>query len=110
MENHTLAWDTLNKRGITGQNICIICNNTAENIDHFFVECVFYKNLWSKVLDGLQVYCCWNHPTLEEKLLFWIKRFPHYKTFPFFNMWGIWKTKNALVSDNIFQDSTVAGL
>ena len=45
------TWDSLYNRGWFGPNICCLCKNEAETVDHIFVGCSFVK----KVIHSLEV-------------------------------------------------------
>ena len=41
-----LVFETLNKRGIRTNNLCLMCNEEKESIDHLFLYCLFTRAIW----------------------------------------------------------------
>lgn len=40
-------FEILNKRGIRIPNLCLMCSEEEETIDHLFVHCTFVRAIWN---------------------------------------------------------------
>ncbi|XP_050238092.1 uncharacterized protein LOC126687576 [Mercurialis annua] len=55
--------DKLIKWGVINSNVCSLCNQEAEDIEHLFFDCCFSAHIWGKVLrcnDEARQKFCWR--------------------------------------------------
>lgn len=55
--------DKLIKWGVINSNVCSLCNQKAEDIEHLFFDCCFSAHIWDKVLrsnDESRQKFCWR--------------------------------------------------
>ena len=50
-----LTAENLKKRGIQGPSRCVLCKEAEETINHFFLHCKFYIEVWSLVFQELKI-------------------------------------------------------
>lgn len=43
------------KRGLTQPNVCPLCDQEQETIQHLLVSCVFSREVWTIILNGLRM-------------------------------------------------------
>ena len=97
-----LTWDQLQLRGFQGPSRCVLCGLNSEDIQHLFLECSFSMGIHSyyatrfgfssplfKSVSSFLVYW-FNHTTFSA----------HYRYFPLFIFWCIWKLRNRCLFDN----------
>jgi hypothetical protein len=68
---HDRCWiaDGLRKRGLDQPELCPLCDQEDESMNHLLVKCVFVKKLWFGFLkiEGIQKLC----PTQEDSFESW---------------------------------------
>lgn len=50
--NKILTRDNLNKKGLQGRNVCILCLKAEETVQHLILACGYTLEVWRKVSDG----------------------------------------------------------
>ena len=95
-----LTWEALGKRGYIGPNICILCMNAAETVDHLFCHCTFSKQVWSLLKFHYGFHDDWGGDSLDICLHKWQASHDTYKTLPIFFIWVMWKYRNSIIFEN----------
>ncbi|XP_073367720.1 uncharacterized protein [Aegilops tauschii subsp. strangulata] len=98
--------DRLARRGLPHQDTCPFCDQNDETINHLMTQCVFVKEVWTKV--GQAVGMTGMTPSSDEDLVTWCTR-PifegrHAKTMRAIHllvMWELWKHRNAIVFEGM---------
>ncbi|CAN1292310.1 hypothetical protein LINPERPRIM_LOCUS21500 [Linum perenne] len=98
--------DNLQKKGFSLANRCVLCNTSLESVDHIFLNCDFFIQVWTLLSSRLSIHgplplsvvafihgwkglnCAKSFAPVMEVLLHAI-------------LWFIWKERN----DRIFRDS-----
>jgi hypothetical protein len=55
LNGKVLTWDFLQNKNFHGLGICSLCEKHSEDIQHLFIQCNFTKDVWSVVINSLQI-------------------------------------------------------
>jgi hypothetical protein len=88
------TWDTLQRKGWTGPNICSLCLIEAETTDHLFIKCPYTRKVWDLIASVLNFKTFWDGPTLADCFESWTRREHNLKQLPSLVCWTIWLDKN----------------
>lgn len=93
--------ENLVKRGSGGCNICMVCGEESESVDHMLVRCRVAKEVWSLALNdnNASINCTNTSTDLYSYCLQRVSKDPQ-DTVLFFLGWRIWKMRNKLVYEN----------
>ena len=100
-----LTLDQLKRRGMKFANICFMCEEEEETIDHLLIHCKFAKILWDLFLSIVGISWVFPHSVLNN-LLAWQgatvgkKRKKIWLAAPLCLFWNIWHARNRLVFEN----------
>ena len=100
VHSRCLTWDNLCKRGFQGPSMCVLCQNSEENISHLFFHCSFTRHIWH-FWWNVWNQSCWHVSSLAEFFARWGKA-PVKTSFlqvawtlgPSFIIWHIWLERN----------------
>ena len=100
-----LTLDQLKKRGRSLANICYLCEEEEETLNHLLVHCSKARMLWDLIL--AIVGFGWVFPfSVRQVLLAWQgtkvgkKRKKVWRAMPLFLFWAVWCERNRVVFDN----------
>jgi len=51
-----LTWDNLMKRNWEGLNVCVLCTDNGESIDHLFTTCPYTVQVWGLFAQHLSIH------------------------------------------------------
>lgn len=101
--------DRLARRGLPHPDKCLLCDQQEETIDHLLISCVFVREVWYKVLSGVNLQAV--APTSQDhSFQEWWRRAgrrvsaEHRKAFNTLVMlvaWETWKHRNRCVFDGM---------
>jgi hypothetical protein len=82
--------------------MCVLCNNSEENISHISIFCPFTLQVWRDICHCLGLHDIWAGNCLEECLLVWFQRqdLKGKWATSFLVLCGICLAQNALLFDN----------
>jgi len=66
IENKILTWDTLQRKGWEGPNICHLCSKDAKIVYHLFVTCNFFQDVWIRIKNELNILTSREGSTLSR--------------------------------------------
>lgn len=89
-----LSWDNLNRRGMMGPRICLLCGSENESILHLFVSCSFCQSVWQVIGLVFNVVSPWSSDSLSSCFLSWHKNYPAWGTLPCYILWELWRNRN----------------
>lgn len=79
----------------------MLCLQTNEEIiDHLSMKCITAQEIWSIVLQVLDIKENMSENTFEDLLLFWVKKYQYICPLPIFVTWGIWLLINRVIFRN----------
>lgn len=103
---HGRAWtaDRLRRHGLQDHDLCTLCSQGAETIDHLFLQCPFSREVWFKVLRK----CGWQGfaPQNTDLLIAWWlqvrkslqkQRRKGFDSLFTLTVWCLWLERNARV-------------
>ncbi|GJN34056.1 hypothetical protein PR202_gb22693 [Eleusine coracana subsp. coracana] len=106
---HGRCWTAarLYRHGLRDNNICALCSQEAEDIDHLFLSCVYSREFWFKILRR----CGWQllTPMAQDCLVDWWlhnrKRIPKprrrcFDSITILITWTLWLERNGRVFRN----------
>ena len=97
LSGRILTWDVLCKRGFSGPNICLLCMEAAESVDHLFCQCTFSLQIWRLLGLHLDISAVWGGGPLIHCLWEWQSSQQLHKTLPIFFIWVLWRYINSLI-------------
>jgi hypothetical protein len=100
LERKILTWDSLQKRGWAGPNICSLCFRDEESISHLFLACPFTLNLWKNLHYTYNLTTIWGGSSLSDCLENWLKVEKVYKSLPIIVCWYLWLERNRCIFDS----------
>lgn len=115
---HRILWtsDRRKRPGLQDEDVCALCNQEAETIEHLLLGCVFAKQVWFEILRPLQLQSL--VPQQEGNLADWwlhqrrrvdADARPIFDTTLLLIAWTIWKERNDRVFGRAANDArTVA--
>lgn len=97
-----LTVDNLRKRGMIIPNVCLMCFQDGESVNHLFIHCSFARQLWNKILNVLhlswvmpeeieQFFVQW-HEGMDPKSVRWFWRIVMLA-----GIWFLWKERNSRI-------------
>eukprot|EP00253_Pinus_taeda_P010390 PITA_10390 len=106
MQNKTLTWDNLRRKGFGGPSRCPMCLGEEETINHLFNSCEWANHLWNW-LEGILRKSDRDRESIRNTILNWQNNFSKnqrvnniWKAMPGFLLCTIWKERNR----RVFQD------
>lgn len=103
IHNRILTWSNLQRRGILGPGICLLCRGTTEDISHLFGSCPCFQRVWDVILSIFMMKLTWKASSLDANLFQWFSNKPKYPNLILFILWGIWCAQNSI----LFWDITI---
>lgn len=100
LEQKILTWEILVKRGIVGPSKCVLCGNNEENINHYFVDCDFSKEIWYNIQKQLKSGGMWEGGQISECFQNWIEKKDNIKELSSYICWEIWKQRNLAIFED----------
>jgi hypothetical protein len=97
VENRILTWDTLQRKGWQGPNICHLCFKEVESVFHLFVSCSFCREVWNKIFKDFVIMTAWEGSSLCECFENWHKKEASYLTLPSIICWFVWLERNKFI-------------
>jgi hypothetical protein len=94
IENRILTWDTLQRKGWQGPNICHLCTKEVESVYHLFVSYNFFREVWIKINKVFNILTAWEVSTLSGCFENWDKKEAIYSTLPSILCWFVWMERN----------------
>lgn len=73
LKDKVLTMDNYVRRGGMGPNVCSLCLNDAEFVQHLFVKCHTTLQLWTVISHQRRLDFCWNKVSIADILLYWHK-------------------------------------
>ncbi|CAN1280198.1 Putative ribonuclease H protein At1g65750 [Linum perenne] len=103
--NRIATLDSLQRKGFSLANRCVLCGLSSESVDHLFLNCVFTSEVWSLLSSKLSIHGPFPHSIVDLfygwKGLNCLQRFaPSMKITLHSVLWFIWAERN----DRIFRD------
>lgn len=101
LHNGLPVFENLIKRGCGSCNICMVCGEEPESVDHMLIQCRVAKEVWSLACNdnNALINCASTFTDLYSNCLQRALKDPH-DTISFFLGWRIWKMRNRLVFEN----------
>ena len=103
LEKKVPTWDFLQKRSFIGPSRCYLCNNDVETIQRLFLDCGVAQNIWTDILQILNIRMVWHGGTMDEAFSLWWNTVGS-KSLRMMSLivpWGIWIARN----ECIFKDT-----
>jgi hypothetical protein len=94
IENKILTWDTLQRKGWEGPNICHLCSKDAESVYHLFVNCSFIQDVWNRIKRELNIMTAWEGSSLFGCYENWDRKESSFITLPSLLCWFVWLERN----------------
>lgn len=93
--------ENLKKRGYGSCELCPLCGEKPETVDHMILQCRIAWEIWSLVLNEDR-YQLSQISTIYDLMLFCLQKISKDRAdnVPFFLGWRIWKARNKLVFEN----------
>lgn len=98
--------DRLARHGLPHQTACPFCNQDEDMINHLLVECVFAREVWTKVCAALGTVD--GVPSAGDKLAEWCTRPSLHgrhgkmiRAIYLLDTWELWKHRNSIVFDGM---------
>ncbi|WVZ76358.1 hypothetical protein U9M48_024338 [Paspalum notatum var. saurae] len=103
------SFDRLAKRGLPHPNVCPLCDQEQETVQHLLVSCVFTRQVWTLILNALGLPDLVPQPDGRQFSSWWsgaVSRAPKElkKGLNFLIIlvaWEVWKHRNACVFEKI---------
>jgi hypothetical protein len=96
-ENKINTWENLLKKGWTGPSYCSLCKSNSESIDHLFIKCVFFKQVWKTTTLALKIHSSWDGITLAACFDSWTRLEKIHRYLPPFICWTVWLERNLAI-------------
>jgi len=90
IENKILTWETLQRKGWQGPNLCHLCSKDAESVYHLFVSCSLCQDVWIRIKKELNILTVWEGSTLSGCFENWDNKEDFYITLPSILCWFVW--------------------
>lgn len=97
LRDKILTWVNLQKKGIHGPGICVLCDSNEETVEHLFIFCSVWRTVAVHVCDLLNLCTISPAASIEVMINNWIKNLPRNSPLlflPLHMMWIIWKARN----------------
>lgn len=102
LRDKILTWVNLQKKGIHGPGICVLCDSNEETVEHLFIFCSVWRTVAVHVCDLLNLCTISPAASIEVMINNWIKNLPRNSPLlflPLHMMWIIWKARNRVIFD-----------
>jgi hypothetical protein len=104
LTNKVPTWDILQKRKFYGLGRCSLCKTEGETTQHLFIDCLYIKEVWTKVSRIMKQHFRWIDHSLEQAWRDWWenKELKAYKLLPLLIIWGVWLVRNEVIFKEAF--------
>jgi hypothetical protein len=96
-EYRVLTWENLQIRGHVGPDICQICKNSGESVNHLFVHCSFTSRVWDNLNMMYPYTIGWHGSTVLDCMNCWYAQNHLAPTLPVYICWYIWLEMNLVI-------------
>lgn len=93
LQNRLLTGDNLIKRGYYDPFVCPLCQIVEETINHLFISCTFAQEVWSYIVQGLNISTIEPLVAVEDAIFKWC--LSGMVALPIFIAWCLWRNKNS---------------
>jgi hypothetical protein len=83
-----------------GPNYCQLCQHDSESIDHLFINCHFFKQVWNIIASALKIQSTWDGIKIADCFEAWTNNKQKHIYLPPFICWTVWLERNSTIFDN----------
>jgi len=100
IEHKINTWDILLRKGWTGPSYCHLCQRDSESINHLFINCQFFKQVWTITTSALKSHSSWDSSKIADCFEAWTNIKHHHTNLPPFICWTVWLERNSTIFNN----------